>query len=391
MNLVKKLIGLYMSRPIGATIIIVPVLLLSLVGGAGVYLEYDLKLVSKAVAYITGKDVSDISESNESIASDFESAKNGSSNKGKDSKQSATTNDKKTSGSAAKGTKPSTKTTKPSSGATSPQQGSQTTTSPPVSTANDKFGMSAPTDKWNERLAQVGPSHIKYRRIFLQSFTDNLSKVSEALNAGMTPVISWKTGSYSWSQVASGAADGQLYNLVAQLNAIPGPKILVVHHEPAGDGTYQDYTAMQLHALPILKTANQASVGIIGNGWWWSALNQGYTDAEIAQWIPQSLKNVCDFIAADTYQDSGLNEDGGVKAARMAAWARRTGGVQALGIGEFNGFTASSITNVMNVVKADSLFKWALVWNSGPSGLGTPLEGDRLQAFINGKATPNQT
>ena len=251
--------------------------------------------------------------------------------------------------------------------------------------------MSAPADKWNERLAQVGSSHIKFRRIFLQDFDDSLTKVSEAINAGMTPIISWKTGSYSWAQVAAGSADSKLNSLVTKLNAISGPKFLAIHHEPAGDGSASDYVAMQLHALPILKTANNVTVGVIGNGWWWSARSQGYSDAEIAQWIPSSLKSVCDVIAADTYQDEQLNEDGSVKASRLAAWAKRTGGVNALGIGEFNGFTASSITNVMNVVKAEPLFKWALVWNSGPSGLGTPLEGDRLQAFITGKSTPDPT
>lgn len=271
--------------------------------------------------------------------------------------------------------------------------GSNTPEAPaaPISYANEKFGMAAPADKWNERLAQVGREHINYRRIFLVGFDDGLNKVTETLNAGMTPVISWKTTPYSWAQVGSGAADSALRSLVSRLNAIPGNKILVLHHEPAKDGTANDFVAMQLRALPILKTANNVQVGIIANGWWWSAQNHGYNDSEIAQWIPTSLKNVCDFIAADTYQEPDLSEDGSVRALRLAAWARRTGGVSALGIGEFNGYTAASITNVMNVVKADPLFKWALVWNSGPTGLGTPLEGDRLNAFINGKSTPNPT
>jgi|GEM_PF-1100449 len=264
---------------------------------------------------------------------------------------------------------------------TSPSQPSA-----PAIVASTKFGMSAPPDKWSQRLAEVGPANIKYRRIFFQAFGDNLSKVSDALNAGMIPILSWKTGNYSWAQIGAGAADADLYSLVSRLNAIPGPKILVVHHEPMGDGTPADYVAMQQRALPILGTANQASVGVIANGWWWSAQNQGYTDAEIAQWIPTSVKNVSDFIAADFYQDANLGEDGSVKAARMAAWARRTGGVSALGVGEFNGFTAVAITNLMNVVKSDSLYKWAAVWNSGPTGLGTPLEGDRLKAFQDGMA-----
>lgn len=347
------------------------------IAGLGSYLEYNHQFISQTVVpAVSGE------------------ARNGA------QQGVAAGNNPITSGGAAtpqKTASPSTpkSTTSPSTPSTSaPSSGSSSSPSAPTtptSTANDKFGMSAPADKWNERLAQVGSAHIKFRRIFLQDFDDSLTKVSEAINAGMTPVISWKTGGYSWAQVAAGSADSKLNSLVARLNAISGPKFLAIHHEPAGDGSASDYVAMQLHALPILKTANNVTVGVIGNGWWWSARNQGYTDAEIAQWIPSSLKNICDVIAADTYQDEGLEEDGSVKAARLAAWAKRTGGVNAVGIGEFNGFTASSITNVMNVVKADPLFKWALVWNSGPSGLGTPLEGARLQAFITGKSTPDPT
>lgn len=264
---------------------------------------------------------------------------------------------------------------------------------PPTTGAPIVFGMSAPDDKWDERLVQVGgKTNIKFRRIFYQNLTQtNYSKVQESLDDGMVPVISWKVAPYTWAQVGSGQADSALQSLVTRLNAIPGKKHLVLHHEPAGDGTAADFVAMQLRALPILKTAQQATVGPIANGWWWSAKSQGYTDAEIAQWLPDSVINLSDVIASDTYQDESLNEDGSIKALRMAAWAKRKGNVDALGIGEFNGWEASAVTNVMNVVKAEPLYKWALVWNSGPTGLGTPLEGDRLEAFKAGILTTNPT
>ena len=254
-----------------------------------------------------------------------------------------------------------------------------------------KFGMSAPQAKWDERLLQVGgDTNIHYRRIFYNSFEDNLSLVQTAINDGMIPVISWKTGLYSWAQVGSGQADAALRSLVTKLNAIPGRKHLVLHHEPAGDGTAKDYVALQVRGLTILKTAQQATVGPIANGWWWSSRSQGYTDAEIAQWLTPQVIALSDVIAADTYQDQTLEEDGSVKAKNMSLWAQRVG-VTALGIGEFNGFNASAITNTMNVVKADIKFKWALVWNSGPTGLGTPLDGARLEAFKAGILTSGPT
>ena len=256
-----------------------------------------------------------------------------------------------------------------------------------------RFGMSSPDDKWDERLAQVGgKTNIKYRRIFYTTLSQtNFSKVQESISDGMVPVISWKLSPYTWAEVSAGAADGALQSIVTRLNAIPGKKHLVLHHEPASDGTAAEYVAMQLRALPILKTATNVTVGPIANGWWWSAKSQGYTDTEINQWLPDSLINISDVIASDTYQDEALNEDGSVKAQRMAAWAKRKGNVKALGIGEFNGWEASAITNVMNVVKAEPLFSWALVWNSGPTGLGIPLDGDRLEAFKQGILTNNIT
>ena len=359
-----------------------------LLGSAGTYAEHNFGFLSQTVVPTISDVIQKNTKSDASIAenSTTSSKKSASSDKKKSPPPSTkkSTSSKKTSSS-------SDKNSASSKGSSSQTNEDDPSPSTPASTANEKFGMSAPSSKWNERLAQVGSAHINFRRLFYQDFDDSLSKVSEAINAGMTPVISWKTGNYSWTQVASGAADSELHSLVSRLNAIPGKKYLIIHHEPSGDGSASDFVAMQLHALPILASASQSSVGIIANGWWWSAQNQGYSDSEIAQWIPSSLKNVCDFIGADTYQDDQLVEDGSVKASRLAAWAKRTGGVSALGIGEFNGFTASSISNVMNVVKAESLFKWAMVWNSGPSGLGTPLDGTRLQAFINAKATPDQT
>ena len=385
MNQINKILNFFKKIRLGRKAKIAAAAFVVTLGFTGSYLQQSHNIIGNTFAPLTTKNIEGTTGSGNPIADEFVAEGNSSSGskKSTDQEKSESTNETDT----------DKEDTPESSGTSSGRTGSSTSPKPATtsSTANNKFGMSAPANLWDERLTQVGASHINYRRIFYKSFDDSLTKVSEALKAGMTPVISWKTGSYSWSQVANGSADSKLNSLVTRLNAIPGKKVLVVHHEPAGDGTAADYVAMQKRALPILKKANQASVGIIGNGWWWSARSQGYSDAELAQWIPNSLKSICDVIAADTYQDSGLVEDGSVKAARLAAWAKRTGGVKALGIGEFNGYTASSITNVMNVVKKEALFKWALVWNSGTSGMGTPLEGARLQAFIKGKSTPNQT
>jgi hypothetical protein len=64
----------------------------------------------------------------------------------------------------------------------------------------------------------------------------------------------------------------------------------------------------------------------------------------------------------------------------MGQWARRVGGVRALGIGEFNGPTAVGITNATKAVASDPLFAWACMFNADAQ-IATVLTGDRLTAF----------
>lgn len=259
-----------------------------------------------------------------------------------------------------------------------------TVTPPPPPAKKALLGMSAPADLWDQRVREVGPG-LQARRIFLTGFDASLSKAQEACNDGMYPVLSFKTGGYTWAQVAAGNADAELRALATRLNALTCDSFTAIHHEPAKDGAAKDWAAMQVHALPIVGGAigGKVKVGVIGNGWWWSANAQGYTDAEIADYIPPAVIAVSDVIASDTYQTSPTGEEPAPKMIRMAQWARRVGGVRALGVGEFNGHTAASITNAAAALAADPLFAWGCVWNSdgGEGGIATPLEGDRLQAF----------
>ncbi|MBC7581832.1 ricin-type beta-trefoil lectin domain protein [Aeromicrobium sp.] len=262
----------------------------------------------------------------------------------------------------------------------------------PTAASGERFGMSAPAGTWDTRLKEVGgPAHIKYRRIFYTGFDSNFSLVQRAINDKMIPIISFKVTPYSWRQVADGSADASMKAMVAKLNAIPGEKFVALHHEPAKDGTAKDWADMQVHALPIIKAAgNNIKVGVIGNGWWWSNQANGYTDAEIAAYIPKSVIAVSDVIAADTYQNKVGSEGPGPKMKNMAAWAKRVGGVKALGVGEFNGEEAKAITEGMNAIKAEPMFAWACMWNN-TAGIATVLTGDRLEAFKNGLLTNNPT
>ena len=246
------------------------------------------------------------------------------------------------------------------------------------------LGMSAPNPLWAQRVSEVG-SGLEARRLFFLDFAAGMGKAQEACDAGMYPVMSFKTGAYSWAQVAAGTADADLRALATRINALTCDVFVAIHHEPEGDGTAADWSAMQVHALPILGGAigGKVKVGVIGNGWWWSGEAKGYTDAQIAAWVTPGVLQVSDVIAGDTYQGSATGEEVATKITRMGAWARRIGGVRALGLGEFNTQTAQGITNATTALGQDSLFAWGCLWNADGTGSAnaTVLTGDRLTAF----------
>ena len=243
------------------------------------------------------------------------------------------------------------------------------------------LGMSAPLQFWDQRVSEVG-SGLQARRLFFTGFDASLSKATEACHDGMYPVISFKTGSYTWAQVAAGNADAALKTLHSRLAALPCSLFVAIHHEPATDGPAADWAKMQVHALPILggPAGGNIKVGVIGNGWWFSPSSQGLTDAQIAAYITPGVKKVSDVIASDTYQMTSTSEEAAPKIKGMAAWARRTGGVKALGLGEFNAATASAITNATTALGNDHLYAWGCLWNADLSTV-TVLSGARLTAF----------
>jgi hypothetical protein len=110
------------------------------------------------------------------------------------------------------------------------------------------------------------------------------------------------------------------------------------------------------------------------------------TDAEIAQWLPTDVLRASEIVASDTYQGgttADIGENAGVKIARMSAWATRVG-VPRLGIGEYNGLDAASITAAGNAILADNRYVFAAIFNSSHNnrpGVDWTLTGDRLTAF----------
>jgi len=246
--------------------------------------------------------------------------------------------------------------------------------------------MSAPSTEWSARLAETGG--VDARRIFgdLGSPTSAIRVATSEVAAGRMPVVSFKVPNNDWAGVAAGTYDAQLRDVTARLAALPGQVFVTLHHEPSGDGTPADYSAMLAHALPILGAPTNVLAGPIVNGFWWSNGNQGLTDAEIAQWLPTNVLAVSEVVAADTYQGGTTakpGENAGVKITNMSAWATRVG-VAHLGIGEYNGLDAASISAAGTAVLADPRFSFACAFNSNVNNradVSWQLTGDRLTAF----------
>lgn len=248
------------------------------------------------------------------------------------------------------------------------------------------IGMSTPRSEWAASLAEVGG--VDARRIFgqLASHDGEVALARSEIAAGRYPVLSFKVPRNDWAGAAAGKYDPQLRALVGKLAALPGRVSVTIHHEPSGDGTPQAYAAMQRHVLPILSPPANVDATVIVNGFWWSAKAQGYTDAEIAAWLPADVLRLAEIVAADTYQGGTTarpGENAAPKIRGLSAWATRVG-VTKLGIGEYNGLDAAAITAAGDAVLADKRFVFAACFNSSANnrpGVDWKLTGDRLAAF----------
>lgn len=252
--------------------------------------------------------------------------------------------------------------------------------------ADVRFGMSAPVDLWDARLDDVGP--VGARRIYgdLSSPDRALALAEGELAVGRMPVVSFKIPDTDWRGVADGSYDTLLTSVADRLGAPGGRVFVTLHHEPAGDGTPADYAAMMAHALPLLGKAPNVDAGPIVNGFWWSAVGGGLTDAEIGRWLPPNVLSRSEIVAADTYEtvSAGRSTEGAdAKIAAFSSWARRSG-VDRLGIGEYNGLGAQSIRSAGLAVLSDPRIEFAVIFNSDRNTLASApltLTGERLRAF----------
>lgn len=262
---------------------------------------------------------------------------------------------------------------------------------PPAKPYNLKiFGMSAPENEWAGRLNEVGRCGIEARRIFVPDMDNWASKfnlVQEAIAAGMTPVISFKPGS-GLNGFLNGLDDAKMAQIKADLLSTGTNVTATWWHEPNGDMTHAQFHQGSQRFFDHMN-APSIAVGPIINGW---LLDNG--DADFTAWTTPALMDQWEFLGTDTYQaGTDANPDatkpGGRAVPLLDTWLNDQGKPDMpILVGEYNGWTAESIDYGGDQLRFTDNLWIGLVWNSGPTGLGKPLEGARLTEYIEDKAAP---
>lgn len=247
-------------------------------------------------------------------------------------------------------------------------------------TAGRIIGMSSPAGDWSTRLGQVGTAGITARRIFAQlnsTASDQVDLIEDAHEAGMIPVVSFKIPSVATGK--SGGYDAWVERLADRLEAYDRPTTVTFHHEPNGDMVGADFASIWRRYLPILSRG-KVKAGPFVNGWLLD--NQLAT---FASYAPDDLLAAWDWFGIDTYE-SGTIEAPGDKtpASRLpklkAFVASRGFAGKPLGIGEYNGYSGTTIAAAGEAFLADPQVLFACMWNA-TTGKGHVLEGARLTAF----------
>lgn len=116
--------------------------------------------------------------------------------------------------------------------------------------------------------SQLGRNLGVHRTYYTASGVASAVATAKAdIAAGRLPWLSFKLP-YSWADMAAGKGDSWARGIATQLAALPGPVWVAFHHEPEGDGTMSDWTAMQEHLAPLVRAA-APNVGytVILTGW----------------------------------------------------------------------------------------------------------------------------
>lgn len=199
-----------------------------------------------------------------------------------------------------------------------------TTTPPPTTTTVPGFAPDFPGDVEPGRLrwgAAVGgnsdpaPRHeipagtvMGLHRTYFrwdQRTTSMISTASDDMDAGRLPWVSVKTP--AWAEMAAGAHDDEIDEMLLALDGLDGPVWLTVWHEPENDpGTAADWRGMQVRVrqrMDALGTDNIAFAAVL--------MSWTYTDASGRDPEDWWVDGIWDFLGIDHYLENEAVEFAG--------------------------------------------------------------------------------
>lgn len=250
------------------------------------------------------------------------------------------------------------------------------------------IGMSTPVDVWDARARAVGPG-LGARRIFADlavGATSQIKLVERAIADGMMPVISYKVGRDA-AAAASGRFNAAAEAAATKLASYNVDMAVTVWHEPYGDLTGAQYTAITKKILPVFKRG-RLRVGPIINGWLLD--NQVST---FASYCPDELFSIWSWFGIDAYESGSMASPGKWKPADRILAVRkyldsRGRSTLPIGVGEYNGYTPQSIEAAGEALFSTKAW-FGCLWNT-TGGRGQEVTGDRLAAFKRTMADPRR-
>ena len=248
----------------------------------------------------------------------------------------------------------------------------------------DERGMTRPQEITRPILERYQRHLFLYRKPNGEALSggSQMKLIKQSIADGMMPVISYKVPSVQ--TMINGGYDSWLATLRSQHTSLDADVTATFWHEPRGDMEPAQFRAASLKFFNIVD-APSIAVGPILNGF---LLDRRVS--EFASYTDAELLKKWEFVAVDSYQSGEPSAPGTSMPARaiplLEDWMDSVGHPdKPLGLGEYNGFSASAIAGAGEVILSTPEVWFGLAWNSEGDSYA-PLEGDRLTAFQRTKA-----
>jgi hypothetical protein len=289
-------------------------------------------------------------------------------------------------------------TARDGAGATSSKSIGVTLVDPPA--APQVIGYWAPATDWSTRLAVVGASGVKARRVYAQlssAGTNQQAQIAAAIGAGMLPVVTYKPPKLSNNQpdlagALAGAYDAYAQTTAAYLDSLGVPVAVGIWHEPEDDMSAAQFLALQRRLVPFFAAKPLLKVGVpFLHGW---ELDTTANRALFETYIADDLlaNGSYDFFGIDSYQTGSQASPGSITPDQridplLSILAARGAPNMPIAVGEYNAWTTAGIQAAGEKFLSTPQLWFACMFDD-TQGVSLQLSGARLDAYKATKSDP---